>query len=260
MARPRIMLDVRFFHSPKIAALANRQKLGFISLLCEAKQQDRQGVFANRPVLTLAAGGFKDCIPAWIEAGVIHYAPALCAKCEVAFPDVPLTAAVVHDWHDYQEEPSRWTTWRRNKAAPLDATSDAPSVAPLTRATRASRSRSSSTSTEGGPGETPGYPASEERDCLDTYHELTRWRPWGIWSGDKLKGAASEYGDDNVSSALRAEAAVDADRNTLLDRSLARLARETEHNRRVKPKPRLVKVRDEAAIAAAKAELMGETA
>lgn len=90
-------------------------------------------------------------------------------------------------------------------------------------------------SDEGVQGET-GYPATDDRDCLDTYHELTRFRPWGIWSGDKLKGAAREYGDQNVTDALRAEADADPDVDTLMDRAFARLAKQADRARAAKPK------------------------
>lgn len=107
------MLDVRFFHSAKIVALANRQKLGFIYVLCEAKQKDQPGVFETKAALLFSAGQFKDCLPAWLEAGVLHYGEAICDKCRKHFGEVPAAAVVVHDWHEYQE-PSRTQTWRES--------------------------------------------------------------------------------------------------------------------------------------------------
>lgn len=82
----------------------------------------------------------------------------------------------------------------------------------------------------------------DARDCLDTYHELTGWRPWGVFSGDKLRGAIVDYTDAKVDAALRAEHHASADRKTLLDRTLARLARDAERARHeAKSKPRPVK-------------------
>lgn len=82
----------------------------------------------------------------------------------------------------------------------------------------------------------------DARDSLDTYHELTGWRPWNIWSGDKLRGAIGEYTDAKVDAALRAEYKAKPDRDTLLNRTLDRLAREAEQARRErKDKPRAAK-------------------
>lgn len=101
--------------------------------------------------------------------------------------------------------------------------------------------------------------AADDRDCLDTYYELTLYRPWGSWSGDKLREAQSDYGDDNVSFALRAEAQADPDRKTLLDRALARLARSAEKARLSRPrKTRTIRVVSDAERARALAELQGE--
>jgi hypothetical protein len=83
------------------------------------------------------------------------------------------------------------------------------------------------------------YPEGD-RDCLDTYHDLTMFQPWGKWPGDKLKGAITEYGDAVVDAALRAEHSGDPDRKTLLDRTLARLARDADRAKEAKkaaPKP-----------------------
>jgi hypothetical protein len=60
------------------------------------------------------------------------------------------------------------------------------------------------------------------------------YRPWGQFSGDKLKGAIGEYGNDVVDRALFAEHALDLDRKTLLDRTLARLARDADRSKTAK--------------------------
>ena len=76
--------------------------------------------------------------------------------------------------------------------------------------------------------ETGGAGGTDDRDSLDTYHELTLFRPWGVWSGEKIRAAMNDYGDARVDAAMRAEATADPDRKTLLDRTLARLARDAE--------------------------------
>lgn len=86
-------------------------------------------------------------------------------------------------------------------------------------------------SPEGGPGGDRLYLPDGDCDALDVYHDLTMYRPWGAFSGDKLKDAIGEYGNEAVEAALRATHAASADRNTLLDRTLARLARDADHAR-----------------------------
>jgi hypothetical protein len=81
----------------------------------------------------------------------------------------------------------------------------------------------------------------DDRDALDTYHELTLFRPWAAFSGDKLRAAIAEYDNESVDAALRAEHDLDPNRDTLLNRTLARLAKQAERQREVnrrKPKPK----------------------
>ena len=105
---------------------------------------------------------------------------------------------------------------------------------------------------EGGPG------GDDDRDCLDTYHELTMWRPWGQYSGDALKGATASFGDVTVSTALRAEWTADKARDTLLKRTLTRLARDADRQRDVaRTKPRTRK-QDNAELMAESRKLAAE--
>lgn len=113
MGRPRIMLDVGFFARKKVAALPWRRQLGFIYVLTRAKLQDREGVFASKPVLNVEAGVFRDGIADLTQSGLLHDSTALCDKCVAAFPDLEDGNVVVHDWHDYQV--SRTTAWRIDK-------------------------------------------------------------------------------------------------------------------------------------------------
>lgn len=106
-----------------------------------------------------------------------------------------------------------------------------------------------------------GYPTSEDRDSLDTYHELTGYRPWGQWSGKALQAAIRDYTDEWVEAALRAEVDADADRGTLLNRTLARLAKAADKQRQAAAKkPRAIRTKtDEAERQRVLRELM-ETA
>lgn len=94
--------------------------------------------------------------------------------------------------------------------------------------------------------DTGGAGGDDDRDALDTYYELTLFRPWGQWSGEKLLVATRDYGNAAVEVALDAEFGVNSDRKTLLDRTLARLARDAERSKRNRPaKPRKAPVDQE---------------
>lgn len=112
--------------------------------------------------------------------------------------------------------------------------------------------------TEGGPGGTSRYAPAGDFDALDVYHELTGYRPWGEFSGDALRGSIRDYTNAVVEEALRAEYARDGERNSLLKRTQARLAREAEHQRRaVAPSTRSRVPVDEDARKAALRVLVG---
>lgn len=72
---------------------------------------------------------------------------------------------------------------------------------------------------------------ADDRDAQDRFYELTSWRPWGNFSGEQLRAASRDYGDPIVTSALEAEYGKDGTRDTLLKRTLARLAREADRRR-----------------------------
>jgi hypothetical protein len=122
---------------------------------------------------------------------------------------------------------------------------------------------STSSSSEGGVGETAtrsGYPEpGADRDSQDRYHELTGFRPWGQWSGKTLLGAERDYGRSAVEAALDAENAAGANRDDLLKRTLARLARDADRVRQEaaeKPRPKAPKVDQAARDAARRAVLV----
>jgi hypothetical protein len=83
------------------------------------------------------------------------------------------------------------------------------------------------------------YP-DDARDSQDRYYELTLYRPWGIWSGEKLLAAERDYGRAETIAALDAEWTISQDRKTILDRVLARLARDADairQSKKSKPRP-----------------------
>ena len=163
----------------------------------------------------------------------------------------PDGTALVHDWDQWQIaasdaarrlwEASRKRSWRRQRRA-----SSAPPPAPSSPQLLITGEDKTGvpirpvhvpdvSGTEGREGAyTP--PPDADRDCLDTYHELTGYRPWGVWSGDKLREAIRDFGDPAVDAALRAEHQADTARDSLLDRSLSRLARQAERAALNRPK------------------------
>ena len=153
MPEPRIMIGVHTLRSTKLIELpSDRYRVAWLDLLIEAKLQQPEGVFASMVVVRFHAKHRRDCVPGLLDAGLLHAAPAMCARCRKAFGEVPAQAVVVHDWHDYQE-PSRWTRWRNDKnaaPAPLVAPTPAPPVATFVQPSlaRASVSVSDSVSPE----------------------------------------------------------------------------------------------------------------
>jgi hypothetical protein len=112
MGRPRVLIDVGIFANGKFSKLpSNRHRLGWFWIVCEAKQQDREGAFASLAVAKLRAGPYRDCVGAYIDAGLLHDRERMCDRCRRRFGSIPSEAIVVHDWQDYQEK-SRTTQWR----------------------------------------------------------------------------------------------------------------------------------------------------
>lgn len=85
-----------------------------------------------------------------------------------------------------------------------------------------------------------GHYPEGDTDSQDRYYAITGYRPWGIWSGEKLLAAERDYGRAETILALEAEWTADPDRKTILDRLLARLARDADairQARKTKPRP-----------------------
>lgn len=161
--------------------------------------------------------------------------------------------------HGLQKERERRADHARKASiarwnAPGSASGNAPSIAGASA--REMPSKEEKSREEQSRAETP--PASDF-DALDTYHDLTFYRPWGEWSGDELRALIRDYGNATVEAALREEHRGNTDRKTLLKRTQARLARDAEHQRRVAaftPKRPAV---DEAALREARRHVMGRT-
>ena len=75
-------------------------------MLTEAKQQDREGVFASKPVLKVAAGVFRDGVDDLMTSGLLHDSVVSCnnlATCEQSLINKvieSLSAALLQEVND----------------------------------------------------------------------------------------------------------------------------------------------------------------
>lgn len=234
-----ITVDTKLPDHPKMAALpSDTARWGWLVTLLEAKEQRVPGTFAGerhyRHVMVRHGRFLPDYLKVGLmdrdEDGTLH----------------------VHDWKRHQ-----WAAAKAQQRGTSEGHSEDKDETSDGQKEDASRAvlvpvYVSSESTEGG----AGGNRADDRDSQDRYHELTGFRPWGQWSGKTLLGAERDYGKAGVIAALDAEQAAGADRDNLLKRTLARLARDTEKARQAKadtPRPRIV--RDEAAFQAERQRL-----
>jgi hypothetical protein len=202
-----IKLDVHLPDHPKIIELrvltgtkADSAELGWYRLLMAAKRYGRW-TFVSETHLRHVLGRYFAFVPAYRQVGL-------------------LDDLTVHDGDEYNAPKSDAERQREKRAR--DKSHAAPVTPPVTTVTpREEKSR-----------EERAEQKSDDRDALDTYHELTMWRPWGSWSGEKLRGLIASHGNEAVDAALRESFAKAATRDTLLDRAIAVLERNAERAKR----------------------------
>jgi len=221
----------------------------FVEVLCAAAASRTPGCFTSLAAVRRIVGGAVDFL---VEQGDL-----------VVEEDGSVT---IHRWKVYQRpfDEGHAERQRRYRDSKNDVADDASSGSSHERHNGSSTSTSiSKTFSEGDSfpapapvhaparGEVVGYPDGD-RDALDTYHELSGYRPWGVWSGESLRAAVVDYGDAVVDAALRFEAGRDSKRDTLLKRALAKLARDAERAEQDRVKaPKVVRPKmDEAAYQA----------
>lgn len=182
---------------------------------------------SRRPVGRVAPGARAEAVAALTDAGLLDEEGCIPSSSFENWVGQAVTRRT--DWRDRQ---------RSSRARHVDVT---PMSTNVPARAHADQTRSDQITDQTGGAGGSGYPTpGADRDSLDTYHELTGFRPWGVWSGDALKGAIAEYGDAEVETALREEHAAGAGRDDLMKRSLARLAKEADRARServTKPKP-----------------------
>jgi hypothetical protein len=259
---PHVLISCRVAQNPKIVDLpSDRARWGWVVLMGAAKLQRPPGRFASDRVVAAVLGEHRRFLPDYLRVGVLEPMESLCDHCAQSIPPEArnLGALAVHDWATNQ---SRTTRWRKSRGVPSghenlsgddgEMSGETTGKHPHAGA-RAMQSQSHRETTneneavEGGPGGGNAYMPDGDRDALDTYHELTGYRPWGEFSGAALKGAIRDYSDATTDATIRAEHAKDGDRNTLLKRTLAALARNADRRQRTAPPPSTRKPIDEKA-------------
>ena len=209
----------------------------FLGVLCFGEQQPERGHFKSRRLLVVLLEG-----PHGEGKRIARQLDFLIEQGDLI--EQASGALLIEGWDELQEgnwqvaeRMSRYRTRTHGVTHPTVTTDTPLTVTPPSRVEAVSGKRlAEAVSGDGAvtPAPTASAYPSGDSDCLDTYHDLTLYRPWGQFSGDKLKGAITEYGDAVVDAALRAEHSGDPDRKTLLDRTLARLARDADRVREAK--------------------------
>jgi hypothetical protein len=224
-----LRLSATFHEHPKMLAVrraagsrADSAELGWYRLLMAAKRYGRW-TFASEEHLVHVAGPYYRFVDFYREARL-------------------LDDLTVHDGDSYNA--SKTPAERKEEQRERDKVSrthvtaerDMPRDTNVTLQT----DRQTDKETDRQPARVTGYPSPhEDFDALDVYHELTGYRPWGAFSGDALRGMIGDYTDPVVQAGMRAEYERNGDRNDLLKRLQARLARDAERLKRERPaKPR----------------------
>lgn len=223
-----LRLSAHFHEHPKMLSVrksagsrADSAELGWYRLLMAAKRYGRWS-FASEEHLQHVAGLYFRFVPLYRRAGL-------------------LDDLTVHDGETYNaiKTPAERQAEKRDrdKASQEDVTGerDTPRDGLVTLEER-DREKTEKE-------ERDRERERDDFDALDVYHELTGYRPWGEWSGDALRGAMTDYGDATVQAAMRTEYAVSGDRNDLLKRVQARLARDADKAKQAKAEaPRRVRL------------------
>jgi hypothetical protein len=110
---PHVLISARIGANSKMLDLpSHRSRWGWIVMLGQAKLQHPPGRFETLRQARFVAGEFRDCLPVWLDAGLLHAAPTACDRCRQDFAALDSEEVVVHDWRRHQERVSRSTEWR----------------------------------------------------------------------------------------------------------------------------------------------------
>lgn len=115
---PWVKVKIGARRSGKLAGLpSDTARLGYFYTLLEAKVQRRMGVFDNRAHFVEVLGRFGKHLSSYLEVGLVHEAPGLCAECRRRHPNAKKGQIVVHDYLREQRDPTnadRQAAWRES--------------------------------------------------------------------------------------------------------------------------------------------------
>ncbi len=120
-----LRLDALAPRSGKIAVLkTDSLRWLWIVTLCEAKLQRPSGRFGSRVHWQAVTGGKPAGFRALVEAGLLHETPEACTHCEAASGPQPNGVVLVHDWHEFQMDPSTERVRRHRQKGASDLASN----------------------------------------------------------------------------------------------------------------------------------------
>ena len=104
---PWIKVKIGVRRSGKLAGLPNdTARLGYFYILIEAKVQRLLGVFDNKAHFVEVLGRFSRHFDAYLTAGLLEVAPALCRGCKARHRDAKRGQVIVHDYRREQRDPT----------------------------------------------------------------------------------------------------------------------------------------------------------
>ncbi|CAB4153062.1 hypothetical protein UFOVP613_47 [uncultured Caudovirales phage] len=139
--------------SPKVALLKNdASRWVWFETICASKRQRPGGMFTSdahwRKVVNPSVPG---ALAEMVRAGLLERAGRLCERCREKWADLPEGALIVHDWSDYNLDPTSTERTRRARARYRELRSGAgsePEVSRSRAATEPLQSRPTMTETK----------------------------------------------------------------------------------------------------------------
>lgn len=131
---PWIKVRIGIVRSDKLAALpSDTARWGWVRVLAEAKIQRQMGMFGSRRHLSALLGQHGRFVAAYISAGLLEEAPAICARCRPQHPDARPDELIVHDYRREQRDATNADRQATYRDIHRNAESNAESNAPVTQ-------------------------------------------------------------------------------------------------------------------------------
>lgn len=201
---PHVLISSRIGSSNKMLRLpSHRARWGWIVILGAAKLNRPPGRFDSLAQLRNLAGEFRDCVPAYLDAGLLETGPTICQRDRDALPGVEfIDEIVVHDWRRHQERGTSRTTEWRNRPRSNETANETPNETAVKHSPPRERAAPAvavalavKETTEGVQG---------EPDPFETFRARTGHIPTGKIA-DWLNDLSGKFGDTAVSAAIAAE-------------------------------------------------------